>query len=34
MDVTKHQAIQTSDKLHAAPREKVPMPAFAIDPLA
>jgi UDP-galactopyranose mutase len=34
MDVTIHEALQTSDKFLAAAREKVPMPAFAIDPLA
>jgi UDP-galactopyranose mutase len=34
MDVTIHEALQTSDKFLEAAREKVRMPAFAIDPLA
>jgi UDP-galactopyranose mutase len=34
MDVTIHEALLTSDKFLEAAREKVRMPAFAIDPLA
>lgn len=34
MDVTIHEALQTADKFLEAEREKVQMPAFAIDPLA
>jgi UDP-galactopyranose mutase len=34
MDVTIHEALLTADKFLEAAREKVRMPAFAIDPLA
>ena len=34
MDVTIHEALLTADKFLEAAREKVQMPAFAIDPLA